>query len=652
MRRGPRGKSRIEVGPDSVNPERVSASPAPRPGNLWPALLAAAAVVAGLFALVSLSRPYVGTHPAGEEPYNLMVEGFRSGHTWLAKEAPPALAAAPNPYLFTAYRPYLGPPWNLIDLSYCGGHLYAYFGATPALVLFWPYRVLTGSALPQSAAVLVFSVLGYAFSLGIGVAVWRRYFPAVGAWAGALLALLMGSVTTLPVFVVRPGLYEVSISCAFALVMISISALWRAWHREGATCAWLAAASLAYGLAVGSRPSLLFGSAVLFLPAAASLWTALRTRQPTAWRAELAATLLPISAVGVALAAYNHARFGSALQFGHDYQLSGNNVYGTPSFALGFVWDNIRLYFLEPVRWHAGFPFVWEPAMPRVTRGHLPVEFFFGTLTNLPVLLAAALVPLACAGAVRGQGRSLSGVALVLSGLFLIVGATICSYAGATSRYLLDFIPALALLSWIGLLGLENPGGRAAAATAGVFTFLRGAVLGALAFSVAVAWLLAFALSGFYRGAEHAMSLLNEGKVSESVAAYGRVCRINPDFRPQAELALGAALLGQGKVQESAGYLRLAVVHSPEVAAASLNLGRAYLKLGQFGEAAEALGRAAKLDPLDWEAEADLGVALARLGRLRESADHLSAALRIDPGQEQVRANLRAVESVIGPRKP
>ena len=628
----------------------MSDSAASRLGYLWPVLLAAAAVTAGLAALVAASRGYVGVGPPAEEPYNLMVAGFRSGHTWLAREAPPALSAATNPYEFKTYRPYLGPPWNLTDLSYYRGHLYAYFGATPAVVLFWPYLALTGRALPQAAAVLLFCVLGYGLSLGLGVAFWRRYFPGVRAPAGAALALLMGSVTTLPVFVVRPGLYEVSISCAYALAMLCLVALWRSWHHPRGSLAWLAAASLAYGLAVGARPSLLFGAAILLVPVAASLWRGIRTGTKAPWRAQLLAALLPIAGVGLALAAYNRARFDDALQFGHDYQLSGNNVFGTRSFDPRFLWDNARLYFLLPLRWHGSFPFVWEPVCPPLAPGHLPVEFFFGTLTNLPILLAAALVPLAFLGAGAQGRRAQTAVAVVPALYFLIVSITICAYAGATSRYLLDFIPALALVAWVGFLCLEDPNGRFAAASSRTGTLLRGAMQGAFVYSIAVAWLLAIALSAFYRGAEKGVALLVAGKVSEAVEAYDQVCRINPDFRGQAELGVGTALLGQGRVREAADYLRAAALDAPKAAPASLNLGRALLQLGRFREASESLARAVKLDPLDWEAEADLGVALARLGRLDEAAGHLRAALAIDGSQGQVRSNLRAIETVLGAR--
>jgi hypothetical protein len=582
----------------------------------------------------------------------------------MAKEAPPGLAAAANPYEFAAYREFLGPPWGLIDLSYYHGHLYAYFGVTPAVILFWPYRALTGQSLHQAVAVFAFCALGYAVAVGLAVAAWRRYFRQVGAWAGAAIALLLGSVTTLPVFLVRPGLYEVSISCGFALTMLSLAALWNAWHRPGGKCAWLAAASLAYGLAVGARPSLLFGACVLFLPAGAALWSAIRLGKPAPWPRYLLATLLPISAVGAGLAAYNFCRFGNPLQFGHDYQLSGNNVFGTSSFAPRFFWGNFRLYFLEPLRWHPGFPYVWEPVTPTLAPGHLPIEFFFGTLANLPILLAAALVPTAWMG-VRSRvapGRALQGSSAVLLALFLAGAVPICCYAGATSRYLLDFIPALALLSVLGLLGLErmlggvpDPGQpglsplQSAMSGSALAPTLRAAVFGALAYSVAVGWLLAVALCGFYRGAERGVAALNAGRIAEGVAVYNGVCRINPDFRGQAELLIGTALAGQGRLGESVGFLESAVRDEPGLEAAHINLGRTYMALGRLGEAAGSFGLAAALDPSDGEAESSLGVALFRQGRVAEAIEHERAALRVDPALADARANLRAFESAAGP---
>lgn len=643
-------KSRVEMEAEPVQFSTVIARAAPRSQSLLPAIAAGMLVVAGFSALLASSRSYVWTGPAAEEPYNLIVAGFQSGHLWLAKEAPPALVSAANPYDFATYRPYLSAPWGLTDLSYYRGHIFAYFGVTPALILFWPYRALTGGWLHQAFAVFIFCVVGYCVALGLAVAAWRRYFPDVGSWAGAAVALLLGSVTTLPVFLVRPGLYEVSISCGFALTMLSLAALWNSRHRPAVKYAWLAAASAAYGLAVGARPSLLFGSLVLFLPAAAALVSRVRAGTPQPWLEYLLSALLPISAIGACLAAYNLGRFGDPLQFGNAYQLTGINFSWTKSFDLRFFWYDFRLLFTDPLRWHAGFPFVWEPALTPVPPGHLSVEFFFGALANLPILLLAIL-PLAWMAnpSSDADGRSLAWIAAALVLVFLAGAVPICLYAASSSRYLLDFIPALALLAVLGLLGLWRMSAGASRATGSALEpLVRGAVICALVYSVAVAWLLAAALSSFYRGAEQGMAILALGRIDEGIAHYERLCRINPDFRGRAELMIGTTLLGQGRQDEGIVFLKSSVRDEPALAAAHFNLGQAYLNQGRYAASADSFRHAAELDPFDGEAQADLGVALFRLGLLGEAIEHERAALRIEPNLEAARRNLAAFEASLG----
>jgi Flp pilus assembly protein TadD len=602
-------------------------------------------IIAGFVALVAASRPYVWTEPASQEPYNLVVEGFRAGHVWMAKEAPPALAAAANPYAFAAYKPYLAAPWSLIDLSYYKGHLFAYFGVTPAVILFWPWRVVVGSPLHQAWGVLFFSVLGYGASVWLAVGAWRRYFPAVGPWAAGAAALLLGTATTLPVFLARPGLYEVSISCGFMLTMLSLAALWESWHRTAGKAAWLAAASLAYGLAVGARPTLLFGAVILFVPVGTAFMAHRRGEPVPSWLRLLPAAVLPIAAVGAGLAAYNYLRFGDPLQFGHEYQLSGNDVYGTHAFGLGFFWDNVRLYFLEPLRWHAGFPYVWRPLTPPLSTGHLPVEFFFGTFTNLPILLAAGLLLLSLWGIL--PGREVTGLASVAILLFAATALPICFYAGATGRYLVDFLPSLALLAVVGFFAVEASVGPSPQAPAAEFSRALAPVLrAALLYSVAVSWLLAVALSTFYRGAEEGIRLLTTGNIEQAAAVLGRMCRINPDYAASAELEIGAAYIDRGQPARAEAFLRPAVSANPGLGAARYALGQALLAEGRFQAAADSFRMATRLDPGDGAAEADLGVALFRLGRVAEAIDHERAALALDPTLADARRNLRVLETL------
>src|ERR1035438_2785461 len=57
--------------------------------------------------------------------------------------------------------------FRLHDASLYHGKYYLYFGPTPALVLFLPYKVLTGSHLPSSVAVALFCTGGFACSCAL-----------------------------------------------------------------------------------------------------------------------------------------------------------------------------------------------------------------------------------------------------------------------------------------------------------------------------------------------------------------------------------------------------------------------------------------------------------------------------------------------------
>ena len=152
------------------------------------------------------------------------------------------------------------------DLSYYKGKLYLYFGVTPALILFWPFVALTGHYLFHRQAVTIFCAIGFLASVGLLRALWRRYFAEVSVGVVAACALALGLATGVPVLLSRSDVYEVAISCGYMLTMLALAAIWCALHEPERRCRWLAAASVAYGLAVGARPTLLFGAVILLVP--------------------------------------------------------------------------------------------------------------------------------------------------------------------------------------------------------------------------------------------------------------------------------------------------------------------------------------------------------------------------------------------------
>ena len=204
------------------------------------------------------------------------------------------------------------------SLSYYLGKLYLYFGVTPALVLFWPYVALTGHYLSDREAVIIFFILGFLTAAFLLRAIWRRCFPEVNHWvpeAGVLaLGLALGTM-----IVVSPwsDINEVAATCGFAFTMLAMVTIWCALQESKWQVVWLLTASLAYGLAIGSRPSLLFGGIILILPAVQAWVGAARRR--AVWL--LAAAAGPITLVGLGLMLYNFLRFDNPLEFGLHYQL-------------------------------------------------------------------------------------------------------------------------------------------------------------------------------------------------------------------------------------------------------------------------------------------------------------------------------------------
>src|SRR5882757_4094512 len=88
--------------------------------------------------------------------YALLAKAFLAGQLSLPVEVPPELAAAKNPYE-PAERTYP----VLHNASFYKGKYYIYFGPAPALVLFLPFRALTGWDLPQNMSVAILCSVGF-----------------------------------------------------------------------------------------------------------------------------------------------------------------------------------------------------------------------------------------------------------------------------------------------------------------------------------------------------------------------------------------------------------------------------------------------------------------------------------------------------------
>jgi hypothetical protein len=530
--------------------------PPARSKSTWKSLAVVCALVIGVYAYMNQSGLLELLSPsAADTYYNLLVRGFQAGHLSLQKEVPPGLAQLANPYDSTANAPYRLMPNRLHDLSYYNGRLYLYHGVTPALILFWPFVAVTGQYLFHRQAVAIFCAVGFLASAGLVCALWRRYFADVNVVVVAACAVALGLATGAPVLLSQADVYQVPICCGYMLTMLALAAIWCALHEPERCCRWLSAASVAYGLAVGARPSLLFGAVILLVP----VIQAWRGGQQRIWARLIAATV-PIMLIGLGLMLYNAMRFSSPFEFGVRYLLAGDSHPASmQGFNVRYLWFNLHLYFLKSVGWSRQFPFVQKMAAPPVPAGHGGVEAPFGILANVPLVWLALAVPLAWRSRSAKDISTVRWFVAAVVLLFCISALTIGLFYYTSVRYEVEFLPTLLLLAVIGTLGLERtlanrPTQRRTA------RLIWGLLL---AFSVVFNLL---ASVQYHAEAHHiqGVTLFQEGNVPGAIKQYEEALRLYPDYA-KAHLNLGIALEQTGRVQEAIEQYEQALRINPDL---------------------------------------------------------------------------------------
>jgi len=600
--------------------------------STWKSLAAVCVLVVGAYAYLAQSPAWEPSSPdAAQAYYNLLVQGFRIGQLSLSKEAPHGLIQLADPYDSAANALYRDAPYRLHDLSYFKGKLYLYWGVTPAVVLFWPYAALTGQYLLHREAVTIFSAIGFLTSAGLLYALWRRYFAEVKVAVVVACALALGFATGAPMLLSWASVYEVPISCGYMLTMLALLAIWFALHEPEPRkrSVWLAAASVAYGMAVGARVTFVFGAVILLVPVAQA-W-----RERREVRAALMAATFPIALIGLGLMVYNDRRFGSPFEFGLRYQLGEKWHVTQRFFSLQYLCYNLRLYLLEPARWSMRFPFVHDIVVPPMPPGHGDVDRPFGILTNIPVVWLALAAPLTWRGRLGPStailGWFLAAVALLFGICVMVIGL----YGCAMVRYEVDFLPSLLLLAVVGILQVE----RALANRPRIWRNAARCGWGALLiFSVAFNLL----ASVEYHAEGHnslGAQLFQAGQVTEAIREYETALRLKPDYA-EAHVDLGTALARLGRTEDAMRHYEEALRIEPDNPVAHYNSGYALYRADRMQDAIKEFEAALRIRSDYAEAHNGLGVALLRAGNVQNAITHYEQAVRFKPDFAEAHYNL------------
>lgn len=414
--------------------------------------------------------------------YENLVDGFLSGHLYVSRAPDPRMLALTDPY-----DPNANTKYRMWDASLFHGHYYLYFGPTPAVLLMLPWKVVTGVHLPQRLATGIFACAGLAALTLLLTAVQRKHFPDATPIRLFWAVVAVAHANWAPVLLRRSAVWELPTITAAALLWWALYFLWR--YQDGdRKDRWAIAAGVALAFALGARPTYVFGAACVVAMFAWPFSPALSVRD---YVRRVLPAALPL-AIGVAgLLTYNFQRFGSIFEFGQHYQLWGADERNVAHFSLHNAPFNAWLYLFSIPQFSPYFPFVRGVSLADLPNGYIDIEEMYGVCFAIPVVLLGFAAWRKVLKNRSDQGRNGAlGAVLAAATATALLGATIlCCFAGACSRYIVEFVAGWSIVTGIGFLAFFETGHAK--------PFTRAVAVVVVAWSIACVWLASFGFRDF-----------------------------------------------------------------------------------------------------------------------------------------------------------
>ncbi len=412
--------------------------------------------------------------PPQRRLYRELGAAFLHGQLALLQEPDPALLALPNPYDPSAR---VSVP-HLMDASLYEGKYYVYFGPVPAVVLAAAKYALRADVGDEH---LVFVFVGGLFLVQaiLALKIWKRFFPDVSSLVVGASLLAIGLATPSSWLLALANTYGAAISGGALFFMAGLLATFNALDRDPISRPRLILAGACWAAAVGSRITQIVPVGLLILLVSGAILTRERKagNSRTALQS-LTALFIPLALGASALGWYNWARFGSVLETGVKFQLSGWEApliwqeHYAEVFSRKFVMQNLFNYMLAPPGWRSTFPYVstvagiHEPILASVP---LPEIYHAAQITGL--LYSAPFIVFSVFTIIPGpqrlgdaetDGRALAWKLRALQTAFSSSFVVMLAFFWIAERYQGDFVPALYILSVVGFWRL----GRLLAGTA------------------------------------------------------------------------------------------------------------------------------------------------------------------------------------------
>lgn len=362
------------------------------------------------------------------------VEALENGQTYLLEEPSEKLLGLENPY-DTVERSSIKRGEDYIwDTALYNNHYYVYFGILPALILFLPFHIITGTFLKTSVVVLLFSVLSAIMLALIIEYIFKKHFSKLPfkMLVFSEISILFGSF--LIWINIAPRFYE----------MVNVAGLYFSLQgiylfltiKKGGELSFkkLGLGALCLALAVACRPTTLIAS-IIIIPIIWNLFKQKKANKKEVLKLILV-VMIPYIVVGLLLMYYNYIRFGSIFEFGAKYQLTMNDMRNLKNRLItipaGFIYNlfNLPSFIGE-------FPFMQ-------VNSNIPEIFAYYYVEDMPGgVFILAPIAFAVFGIKKflktSKNTELKNLVVVILAVGIILNIIIVMQGGSTGRYLLDF---------------------------------------------------------------------------------------------------------------------------------------------------------------------------------------------------------------------